>query len=329
MRIVVHGAGGIGGVMAVRLHQSGHDVVAIARGDHLETWRKNGLRVQSAEEDVIVDVPVAGHPGEVGLGADDVVILTMKSQHTVDALDDLAAFAPEIPIVCAQNGVSNEREALRRFERVYGICVMMPTTFIEPGVVQANSSPISGLLDIGRYPSGIDDVASAVSDALRASTFSSQPDAAIMRQKHAKLLMNLGNAVQALCGEGGGSELNGRLRAEGEAALTAAGIVFATREEDRARRGDLLQVRPIAGSLRGGGSSWQSMTRGTGSIETDHLNGEIVLLGRTHGVATPANALLQRLANEAARERRPPGSVSVKKVLSLLAQTERRQRRTG
>jgi 2-dehydropantoate 2-reductase len=319
MRFVIHGAGGIGGVMAARLHQAGHDVVAIARGEHLEAWRKHGLRVQSADEDVVVDVPVAGHPSEVGLGPDDVVVLTMKSQDTAAALDELVALAPDVPIVCAQNGVSNEREALRRFDRVYGVCVMMPTTFIEPGVVQANSVPTSGILDIGRYPTGTDELAGSVSDALRSSTFSSHPDAAIMRQKHAKLLMNLGNSVQAVCADGGTRELHARLRAEGEAALHAAGIPFATVDEDRARRGDLLQIRPIEGAMRGGGSSWQSMARGTGTIEVDHLNGEIVLLGRLHGVPTPANALMQRLANQAARERRPPGSMSVDDVLALLA----------
>jgi 2-dehydropantoate 2-reductase len=318
MRIVVHGAGGIGGVIAARLHQGGHDVVAIARGEHLDVWRSKGLRLQSPDEDTTVDVPVVGHPGEVGLRDGDVVLLTMKSQDTVAALEDLVALAPTVPVVCAQNGVSNEREALRRFERVYGICVMMPTTFVEPGVVQANSAPTSGILDIGRYPTGSDHVAEAVSAALRSSTFSSHPDAHVMRQKHSKLLMNLGNAVQAVCGEGSARELHARARAEGEEVLRAAGIPYASAEEDAARRADLLQVRPIAGSMRGGGSTWQSFARGTGSVETDHLNGEIVLLGRLHGVPTPVNALLQRLAREAARERRPPGSYAVDEVLSLL-----------
>lgn len=319
MRIVVHGAGGIGGVIAARLHQHGHDVVAIARGAHLDVWRSKGLRLQSPDEDVMIDVPVVGHPAEVGLGDDDVVLLTMKSQDTVAALDDLVAIAPDVPIVCAQNGVANEREALRRFARVYGICVMMPTTFIEPGVVQANSAPTSGILDIGRFPTGTDGVTDAVSSALRSSTFSSHPDEHVMRQKYAKLLMNLGNSVQAVCGDGGTRELHARLRAEGEEVLHAAGIAYASAEEDKARRGDLLDIRPIGGATRGGGSTWQSFARGTGSIESDFLNGEIVLLGRLHGVPTPANALLQRLANEAAREGRAPGSMSVDEVLSLLA----------
>ncbi|WUJ19490.1 hypothetical protein OHS70_07955 [Streptomyces sp. NBC_00390] len=43
---------------------------------------------------------------------------------------------------------------------------------------------------------------------------------------------------------------------------------------------------------RTGGSTWQSLVRGTGSIETDHLNGEMVLLGRQQGVPTPVNEVL-------------------------------------
>ena len=63
-----------------------------------------------------------------------------------------------------------------------------------------------------------------------------------------------------------------------------------------------IESGTIAGdsSLRGGSSTWQSLTRTTGDIECDFLNGEIALLGRMHGVPTPANSLVQRLAREGA-----------------------------
>jgi 2-dehydropantoate 2-reductase len=80
-----------------------------------------------------------------------------------------------------------------------------------------------------------------------------------------------------------------------------------TVEEDKDRRGNLLDGRPIEGVTRNGGSSWQSLARGAGSIETDYLTGEIVLLSRLHGVPTPASALVQRLANEAAASGERPG----------------------
>ena len=145
----------------------------------------------------------------------------------------------------------------------------------------------------------------------------SEPRADIARWKYRKLLMNLGNAVQALCAAGGG-ELVRRAQQEGEACLRAVGIAFASEAEDRQRRGKLLQLQPIAGRQRPGGSTWQSLARASGSVETDFLNGEIVLLGRLHGVPTPVNALLQRLAADAARTRRPPGAASEEELLRLL-----------
>jgi 2-dehydropantoate 2-reductase len=320
MRFVVCGAGAVGGVIAARLHQGGHDVVGIARGAHLERWSRFGLRLQTPEEDVIVDVPVLGHPRDARITEDDVVVLAMKSQDTHAALDDLARCAPaSTPIVCAQNGVSNEREAKERFTHVYGICVMCPTSFLDPGIVQASSSPITGILDIGCFPDGTDATAGAAAAALRASTFESNAVPDIMRWKYAKLLSNLGNAVQAVCAPDGAGELNRMVRDEGVAVLTAAGIAFASVEEDRSRRGEILQSRPIDGARRGGSSTWQSLARGTGAIESDHLNGEIVRLGALHDIATPANSLIRDLACDAARTGRSPGFLSASEVIAQLA----------
>ena len=79
-----------------------------------------------------------------------------------------------------------------------------------------------------------------------------------------------------------------------------------------------MSVRPVNGEFRGGGSSWQSLARGTRSIETDYLNGEIVLLGRIHGVPTPANELMQRVANRLANEGAPPQSIPLETLLAQL-----------
>jgi 2-dehydropantoate 2-reductase len=108
---------------------------------------------------------------------------------------------------------------------------------------------------------------------------------------------------------------------EGRACLDAAGIAYVGSEEDAARRGELLRARPIEGRRRGGGSTWQSLTRGRGAVETDYLTGEIVLLGRLVGVATPLNERLQSLANELARGHEPPGSRSADEVLAPLEGT--------
>jgi len=81
-------------------------------------------------------------------------------------------------------------------------------------------------------------------------------------------------------------------------------------------RGDALQIQPVGeDQRRAGGSTWQSLRRGTGTIETDYLTGEIVLLGRLHGVPTPANQALQVAAAEMARTGEPPASRSADDVL--------------
>jgi 2-dehydropantoate 2-reductase len=101
--------------------------------------------------------------------------------------------------------------------------------------------------------------------------------------------------------------------------LWAAGIDVASQDEDVARRGDLLDLHAVGGHERAGGSSWQSLQRGVGSVESDYLNGEIVLLGRRHGVPTPVNALLQELAWDRALSRGSPGGLSTEAFFQILA----------
>ena len=67
---------------------------------------------------------------------------------------------------------------------------------------------------------------------------------------------------------------------------------------------------------RGGGSSWQSLARGTGAIEVDYLNGEIVWVGRCQGRDTPVNAALCELAKRMAREKAPPRTADAAAVLA-------------
>jgi 2-dehydropantoate 2-reductase len=195
---------------------------------------------------------------------------------------------------------------------------MCPATQLRPGVVQVHSAPVTGLLDVGRYPQGLDDTGHAIADAIATTTFQSVARPDIMRWKYRKLLMNLANAVEALCGpEGRFSPLAKEAQREGKAALAAAGIAVASAEEDRERRGDYLQLATTTSGEWRGGSSWQSLARRAGSIEAQYLNGEIVLLGGLHGVPTPVNALLERLAVRAAAEGAAPGAWRIQELSSL------------
>ena len=319
MRIIVVGAGAVGGVVAANLALAGTPVVAVARGAHGRTMRQSGLQYESPEGERVVDLPVVASVTEVDFTAGDVVVLAVKSQDTGDVLTDLrAAGVTDQPIACMQNGVDNERQALRLFPNVYGVCVMLPADHLAPGVVRVWTAPRSGLLDIGRYPHGIDDVCVELASTLEAATFGSIPRDDIMSWKYRKLLMNLGNAVEAVCGRKA-TRLAEMVRSEGEAVLAAAGIDVVSAEEDRLRRGDALEIQPVGEDRhRAGGSSWQSLQRATGTIETDYLTGEIILLGRLHGVATPANRVLQEIAAHMALAGERPGSRSEDDLLRSL-----------
>src|SRR5688500_5864254 len=321
MRFVVLGAGAIGGVVGGRLAQHGHDVVLIARGAHYESIRDNGLKIESPDDVATVRMPVVDDPEKMAWTSDDVLLLATKTQDTEAALDRLSIFAPRtLPIFCAQNSVSNEPMAMQRFTNVYGVFVWCPADYLTLGSVQIWCAPSSGILHLGCYPTGSNDVANAVAAAFRASTFVAEAKSDIMRWKYRKLLSNLGNAVDALCGTAArGSGIAQRARREGVACLQAAGISFvADDEQDAAALERQVHVRTIGGVERPGGSSWQSLRRRLGTIETDYLNGEIVRLGQQHGVPTPVNALLQYLSQRVARERRPPGSVTPDKILIAL-----------
>jgi len=321
MRFIVYGAGAIGAVVGARLAQAGCSVVLVARGSHRERIRAAGLRVESPDGPSTLDIPVVGHPGEVIPDADDVVLLTMKSQDTCAALRDLAAAFPrDVPVCCLQNGVDNERQALRLFPQVYGVSVACPTAFLEPGVVCAYSAPVPGLLDIGRYPaeSSPDPRAETIAAAFRAAGFASEVRPDISRWKHGKLLSNLGNAIEAVCGPPARhGPIDGLARQEARDVLAAAGIDYRL-EDPASPRLALIKPRPIGSVPRPGASTWQSLTRRTGSVETAYLNGEIVLLGRLHGVPTPVNELLQLITDEIARDGLPPGQLTTEEFLARL-----------
>jgi len=292
--------------------------------------QRDGLRLAMPERVITVRPPIATSVGEVTFEPEDVVLLATKSQDSAVVLDEIAALRRDVPIACVQNGVANERMALERFTDVYGVVVMLPAVLLEPGRIDAQGHPFSGLLDLGRAPSGVDDLAKQVAADLSDSGFVAQAVPDIMRWKYAKLIRNLGNAMEALCKpEDGGDELDAPskaavteidalLRDEAIACFDAAGVDWVRDDEWFARRKGQVRWTPVEGRGRAGGSTWQSLARGAGTIEADFLNGEITALGRRHGVPTPVNARLQQLAQQAAYAGTRPGSMTYAELLARL-----------
>jgi 2-dehydropantoate 2-reductase len=329
MRYVILGAGAIGGAIGGRLVIAGRDVTFIARGQHLEVLREQGLELRDPDGSECFQVEAVASPSEAKLQEGDCVILATKSQQTEGAIESLRTATSQagvrhVGVVCAQNGVANENMVLRRFEQVYGMRVILAGTHLEPGIVEIATAPVFGVLDVGCYPAGVDGRAEELAADLQASGFDARACAEVMALKYLKLLGNLGNALDAACRTEDGNEaaraVLAAARREARECFDKAGIALADEEADGVRRRMRGGTRPVGGVDRRGSSSWQSLTRSTGDIEADYLNGEITLLGRLHGVATPVNAYLQELAVSLARERRPPGSVPIEAVVADLVE---------
>jgi len=319
MQYVVYGAGAVGGVIGAHLHLAGRSVTLVARGEHLAAIRADGLVLDRAQGREAVPVPAVASAAEVDWAGDSVVVLCVKSHQTAAALDDLAAHAPgTTAVVSAQNGIANEPAVLRIFEAAYAICVMLPSTHLEPGVVVQKCHPTPGILDVGRVPDGVDETAEAIATDLRTAGFESVARPDIMAWKRRKLLLNVGNSVDAACAPGpAADELEALARAEAEAVMAATGLPCVSAQADRERRGDTLRTRNDLRVPRGG-STFQSLSRGT-ATEIDYLTGEIVLLGRLYALPTPVNTLLQRTCRALARDGGAARSVDPAALLARLA----------
>jgi len=244
MRHVIIGAGAVGGTIGGRLFEGGHEVVLVARGPHLDALRAHGLRLATPDGVVALPVAAVGQPGELDLRDGDVLVLAVKTQDAEAVLAEWAwrpvrggtVAAESLPVVCAQNGVASERIALRRFRHVYGMCVWLPATHLEPGTVEAQGAPLAGMLHIGRYPSGTDAMATQIGADLAQSRFLAPVSADVMRWKYGKLLGNSATRSRRYAGTTRGTTrltCAGGRRPKGPRCLTR--LALPTRASRRAR----------------------------------------------------------------------------------------------
>lgn len=335
-RYVIVGAGAIGGAIGGRLAHAGLDAVLVARGEHLAALRSTGLRLRTPDEDVTVPVHAVGGPQELELTPDDVLVVATKTQQAPDALTTWAdapvhdggrvvgTAGERLPVLMALNGVASETMALRYFARVYGVCVWMPAVHLTPGEVIVRGAPRSGMLHVGRVPARTDERDAALLAQVQRDWTAANYDVPlpedVMPWKYRKLISNLGNVFQALVhGNGDTGPLVAQAEAEARAVLAGAGIAVTDDESERAARSAGFTMRPVPGVPDDvGGSTWQSLTRGTGNVETDYLNGEIALVAHRTGQPAPVNARLAVLARQAAANGTRPGAMSADELAERL-----------
>ncbi|PRC43579.1 2-dehydropantoate 2-reductase [Mycobacterium sp. ITM-2017-0098] len=337
---MVIGAGAVGGTVGGALARSGAAVLLVARGDHARALAERGLLLRTPDGAFQVPVSVAASAAEVRLTPDDVLVFATKT-HQLDAAlqdwvdqpvhdgDEVLGTAGELlPALTALNGVVAEEKALRFFSRVFGVCVWMPAAHVTPGEVIAKSWPVAGQFHVARWPATLttaedrellDEIAAAWTPA----GILIQLPADVAPWKYNKLLSNLSNAVVALTGSDRDGDVAAAVTREGAQVLEAAGIEYVPFDVSKAARANGPTLREVAGAEKVvSNSTWQSLARNTGSIETDFLNGEIVRIAHSYGGDAPLNAALARLARDAAHSGRGPGELSEDELADRLGLTD-------
>lgn len=307
-RYVIIGAGAVGASLAAQFELTGIDYALVGRGAQIRHIIDHGLTYQRPSGTRQIRLKAFDTAEVPALGPTDILLLTVKSQDVASALDAWAwrplgergETVSQLPIVTFQNGLAAEAIALRSFPNVYGASILTPARYTETGKVVVGGHPQVAVVTIGRYPHGTDGVADRVAADLSRADYIAETTADIRRWKAAKLTHNVRNVLELFDGSDTlRNVVSSRIVDEAKTVLAAAGYSLASPAERKVSIAD-WRIAENSGIQPGQQSTWQSFKRGASS-EVDYLNGEIVLLGRLNGIATPYNQAAQELAGRAAQ----------------------------
>ena len=191
--------------------------------------------------------------------------------------------------------------------------------YVTDGEVTARRDP-PGWLIIGQYPEGKDDLSEEVAKRLRSAGFFVLVTPDVMSFKWGKLMLNLGNAIGAITNARGTDigRIYEAIHKEASQVLSSAGIRWISNEE-LAEIWPAITERPRS-SLRteAQSSTWQSLARRQGTVETDFLNGEIVRQAEQIGLKAPINEALLHITQDMAASGETPGKYSPAELCHLL-----------
>jgi 2-dehydropantoate 2-reductase len=296
MRILIAGAGAVGGYFGARLVDAGHDVVFLARGRNLAALRTNGLRVESVDGDVHLPRVTAADT-LAGVAPVDLVIVTVKSYDTATTA---AVFAPVVTpttlVLSLQNGVENESvlAAALGLPPLLGAMTQIGAELMAPGVVRHGAE---GTIFFGEM-TGHESARTRTLAALFAAVgIRHHVSSQILLMLWDKLAWNAAfNAVGALtrttAGEGACIPATARLLREAMlevvAVARAQGILLDPERVDAT----VAHAAEHLGTLRT--SMLQDVERG-GRLEYDAINGAVVRCGEAIGVPTPLHRVFVAL----------------------------------
>jgi 2-dehydropantoate 2-reductase len=292
VRVLVYGAGAVGGFFGGLLARAGEDVHFVARGAQLQALRTRGLTIDSRRLGSIT-VAVSTFDSAAAAGSADLVLVCVKTQQLAGIFDDLAAaVGPHTVIVPLQNGVEADEQLSARFPHaaILPAVVYVGATVDEPGVV---THVASGTIGIGASRDQDRHLLEAIRDVLAKTGQPVHISNDIQRERWHKLMWNAAfNSVSAITGR-----VPAELLAEpgvrslivdimGEVLAVGRGCGVDLRPEDIDRH-----IAWTEGATGMRTSTMVDREKGR-AMEIDGLLGVVVRKGREVGVATPCSAVV-------------------------------------
>lgn len=338
MRIHVVGAGGLGGTMAAGMARGGVDVAVIDRErTHVEEVRHSGLRMTGHGGEFTIRLP-AFHPEEVD-GPLKAVFLSVKSQHTLDALEFIAPrLAPDGFILSLQNGLNAPCIAERVGQnRTLGAMISLSADYHGPGHIHRGSK---GRLFIGELDGRITGRVRQVVEALAHT-----PDTVVTASdniygniwaKHSHACLDITTAVADMDREhvlANPDYFPVLARVVGEAARLgrAQGVRIETYnsfdpnafllegEEGKRRMKEVLggEVEKEKASLKKRTGYWRDIVVRKRKTEVDYISGHIEDGSRDLGLPAPVNGAVRRMIHEAEEGKRQLGPHNMDELLAI------------
>lgn len=314
MRIVVIGAGAMGGLIGTRLAVTGHHVTLYDTWDeHVAAIERSGILITEYDDSILrFRIPATTTPP--ALDGVDLVLVFVKSYHTASALRPFAARLPADTFVLSlQNGLGNLdliRAALPGHERIILGTTAHGAALLGPGRLRHTGKGATMIGDPAQPGNRRFDL-TPISRALTRAGFETTVAENIHTAIWDKLIVNVAiNALTALTGLRNGELLDdpelqpviAQLVDESVNVMRAAGVPVGTHDH-------LAYARKVMRDTALNQSSMLQDVRNCRRTEIDSINGAVTRLGAELGVATPLNRLLTVLVHNrerAARREQPP-----------------------
>ena len=289
LKIAVMGAGSVGCYYGGMMARAGHDVMLVARPQHVAAIASAGLRLQTLTFDEQVHLKASSDTSAVQ-GA-SLVLFCVKSGDTETAGRLIQPFLrPNALVMCLQNGVDNA-DRLRAV--LPGLTVSAAVVYVATEMAGSGHVKHKGRGDLVIEPSGS---STEVVRALIAAGVPTEVSDNVRGELWAKLVLNCAyNAVSAITQLPYGKTVAGAGVQDVMRDVVAECLAVANADGVQVAGDVYAAVANLASSMPSQSSSTaQDLARGK-PTEIDYLNGFIVQRGEALGIATPANRVLWAL----------------------------------